>query len=58
MFGVRGDGLIDGLDEIGVGGDEVAGEGIGKGGEHVAGGHDFVVDLYVLVISFMKGRQG
>ena len=48
-LGVGGDGVVDGLDEVRVGGDKVAGEGVGEGGEHVAGGHDFVVDLQGIV---------
>jgi hypothetical protein len=31
--------------EVRIGDDEVAGEGLGEGGEHVAGAHDLIVYL-------------
>lgn len=36
---------VDARDEVGVAGYQVAREGVGERGEHVACGHDFVVDL-------------
>lgn len=45
VIGVGGESGVDLGDEVWVAGYEVSAEGVCEGGEHAAGGHDFVVDL-------------